>query len=139
MSEVSLFVPGVPVPQGSKNAYVRNGRAVLVEANKNHKTWRKQIQEAAEQYRGAFPGETPVHIEEIYVFERPPSVKPSKRPHMCVKPDLDKLERSTGDSVSAAKVWQDDSRVVSRFSKKLYSDQTELPLGAHITIREVEQ
>lgn len=139
MQEVSFFVPGVPVPQGSKNAGVRNGRAFMYEANKKHKPWRKQIQDAAEQYRGAFAGETPVHIEETYVFERPPSVKPSKRPHMCVKPDLDKLERSTGDSVSAAKVWQDDSRVVSRFSQKLYEDETHLPLGAHITIREVTE
>ena len=35
--EFFLAVEGTPVPQGSKNAYLRGDRVVLVEANKAHK------------------------------------------------------------------------------------------------------
>ena len=30
-----MFIEGTPAPQGSKNAYQRGGRIVLVEASKN--------------------------------------------------------------------------------------------------------
>ena len=42
---IQAFVPGIPQPQGSKNAYVRGGRAVLVEANKNLPAWRQIVTE----------------------------------------------------------------------------------------------
>lgn len=139
MNEVSFFVPGVPVPQGSKNAGVRNGRAFMYEANKGHKAWRAHVQEVAETRAGAFNKDTPVHLEAVFVFQRPKSVKPANRPHMSVKPDLSKLIRSVEDSITKAGVWGDDARVVHVGAVKRYSDETGLAPGAHITIREVTE
>ena len=45
---IQVFVPGIPQPQGSKNAYVRGNRAVLVEANKKLPAWRKLLTEKLE-------------------------------------------------------------------------------------------
>lgn len=139
MQEVSFFVPGVPVPQGSKNAGVRDGRAFMYEANKKHKPWRADVQKVAETRSGAFGKDTPVHLEAVFVFERPKSVTPAKRPHMSVKPDLSKLIRSVEDSITKAGVWGDDARVVHVNAVKRYADETGLALGAHITIREVKE
>ena len=139
MQEVSFFVPGVPVPQGSKNAGVRGGRAYMWEANKKHKPWRDKVTAEATKHLGAFGKDTPVEVHAIFVFDRPKSVTVKKRPRMSVKPDLDKLMRSICDSISKAGVWGDDARMVKLVTQKLYPNETSLALGAHITIREVTE
>lgn len=136
MNKITFFVPGTPIPQGSKNAAVRNGKAYMWEANKNHKAWRDKVTAIAKEYEGSFTKEQPVELHVDFIFDRPRSVPPNKRPHMSVKPDVSKLLRSVEDSITKANVWGDDARVVRLTGQKLYTDQTPLHKGANITIKE---
>ncbi|WP_312778521.1 hypothetical protein [Corynebacterium variabile] len=39
----TFHVPGVPAPQGSKNAYRRGNKVLLVESSKKVKPWRAAV------------------------------------------------------------------------------------------------
>lgn len=125
---LDFFVEGTPVPQGSKNAYVRGGRAVLVDANPRLKSWRAEVREAAEAAIADAGWETldePCHVYLGFTLPRP------KRPRWgapAVKPDLDKLTRAVFDALTDAGVWRDDSRVVSmEVTKKYEGEDGEVP------------
>lgn len=117
---LDFFVEGTPVPQGSKNAYVRGGRAVLVDANRHLKSWRAAVRAAAERAIAEDDWETldePCSVHLAFIMPRP------KRPRWdvpAVKPDLDKLTRAGFDALTDAGVWRDDSRVVSMEVTKRY-------------------
>ena len=123
LSEVGLFwVDGDPIPQGSKTAYVVNGRAVLADANsKKLKPWRKAIATAAAAEFVGHPklvGPVVVHVE--FRFVRGKTVK---RDHPSVKPDVDKLLRAVLDGVTDSGVWADDAQVVTLRGHKVYADR----------------
>jgi Holliday junction resolvase RusA-like endonuclease len=61
-----------------------------------------------------------------FYFQRPKSVK---RQHPEVKPDLDKLLRSTLDALVEAGAIEDDAKVVAVTACKIYSDA---PVGASL-------
>lgn len=135
--EVTFFVPGTPIPQGSKTAYVRGGRAVLVEANKNHKAWRDKVAEYAAPYAGAFGKHVPVRACYTYVFRKPKSVK--DRPHHVVKPDVDKLDRCLNDALTKAGVIHDDAQIIGHFGedgKKYIPHNSPDSEGAIIELRQ---
>lgn len=127
-----LHIPGEPKPQGSKKAYVRGRRAVLVEANPGLKTWRTTITHHARHHAGTYTGERPLHVTYRFILTRPKSVR---RWLPWVKPDLDKLIRAVNDGISDAGVWDDDSRVTTITARKEY-ETPDQPPGATITIRE---
>lgn len=130
---LQVFVPGIPQPQGSKNAFQRGNKIVLVEANKNLPAWRKLVTEKLEAENASCePLEGAVCLEVVFFMPRPKSVK---RPYPSVKPDLDKLIRSINDSATDAGVIKDDSQVIEIVAFKVYED-TELPTGALITYSE---
>ncbi len=116
---VTFFVAGVPVPQGSKTAFVVGKRAVLTDANKDKlKPWRAEVTRVAgEAWAGRESLAGAVSVEVRFVFERPKTVK-RDTPH--VKPDIDKLLRALFDGVTDAKVWLDDAQVVSVIATKVY-------------------
>lgn len=124
---LDFFAGGTPVPQGSKNAYVRGGRAVLVDANPRLKAWRAQVRAAAEAAIAEGGWETldePCRAYLGFTMPRP------KRPRWgvpAVKPDLDKLARAVFDALTDAGVWKDDSRVVSIEATKRYEDEEAVP------------
>lgn len=95
---IQFTVFGTPQPQGSKNAYHRNGRTVVVEAVKGSKPWRSLVTLAAKQAKmEAMIGEVyegAVRVECVFYFERGKTVK---REHMTTKPDSDKLARNALD------------------------------------------
>ena len=128
----TFHVPGTPAPQGSKNAYVRGGRAVLVESSKKVPAWRAAVAEAATQHCGELI-DGPVDLTIEFVLPRPKSL-PKRITHMVRKPDLDKLVRSTCDALSGT-AYVDDNRVHHLTATKRYAHPGE-PTGAHITIRE---
>lgn len=57
----------------------------------------------------------------IYSFLRPKSVKPSKRPHPCVKPDIDNLTKLLFDGLQPH-ILADDCLVCKVRKKKIYSE-----------------
>ena len=122
---LDFFAEGTPVPQGSKNAYVRGGRAVLVDANPRLKSWRALVREAAEaamEDAGWEMLDEPCRVYLGFTMPRP------KRPRWwvpAVKPDLDKLTRAVFDALTDAGVWRDDSRVVRMEVTKKYESEEE--------------
>ncbi len=129
----AFFVAGVPQPQGSKTAYVRGGRAVVVDKNPALlKPWREAVSRAAAEKwadRTAFTGA--VRVEAAFVLARPASVK-REYPH--VRPDLDKLLRALLDGITdSGEVWSDDSQVVEVVSSKAYGAAP----GVHVTVTAV--
>jgi Holliday junction resolvase RusA-like endonuclease len=116
------IVYGLPVPQGSKSATVRGGRAVMFEDNKSTHRWRRLIVrtvaadiDVAPRFFG------PVTIAVTFTFPRPRSA-----PRRVVWPatrssgDLDKLLRALFDALTTAGVWEDDARVVGVTARKVY-------------------
>lgn len=116
-----LFVPGTPVPQGSKTAYVVGKRAVVADANgKALKPWRKTVTAAAVTALAGRPAlrDEPVAVVLQFRFVRPKSVR---REHPHVKPDIDKLARAVLDGLTDAGVWGDDSQVIDLHPTKAYA------------------
>ena len=124
MPSIYFVIEGAARPQGSKTAFIRGGRAVLVEANKGLKQARlgvsAHIQRNAYEDKWVMPNkDTPVAIELVFVFTRPKSAL--ARMFHTVKPDLDKLVRYALDAaVQAGNVIHDDNQVVKIDASKIY-------------------
>ena len=116
--ELYFEVDGSPTPQGSKSAYVRGGRAVLVEANKKLPAWRLAVKSAAElalAERGLIkPFTGPVRVTVTFFLAKP--AKPKWPIFPASKPDLDKLARAVLDG--CLPLWTDDSLVVDLVAAK---------------------
>ena len=128
-----IFVAGEPKPQGSKTAYVRGGRAVLVEANKSLPGWRVKVEKALADERDAkglemFSGAVEVQLE--FYLTRP---RTNKREFMTTKPDVDKLARGILDCLVRQRYLVDDSYVISLAAVKAYAADGQLP-GVNIKI-----
>ena len=127
---LQIFAPGIPQPQGSKNAYRRGTKIVLVEANKNLPAWRRLVKEKLEAANvSCEPFLGPVSLDVMFFMPRPKSVK---RELPTTKPDLDKMIRSINDSATDAGILIDDSQVVEIVAYKVYEAEN-MPIGALIT------
>ena len=150
---LTIRVHGLPAPQGSKR-HVGNG--VMIESSKRVKPWRQDVRAAAlealrvgpEDEQGmaeriGFPfGPSAVRIDVRFLLPRPKHhYRTGRNANLlrdaaplwpAVKPDVDKLIRSTLDALGEAGVWRDDSQVVSIHAWKSYADAT--TPGAVITI-----
>jgi crossover junction endodeoxyribonuclease RusA len=117
---ISFFVEGEPAPQGSKTAKCVNGRAVMWESSKKVKGWRDTVTAQAQIEMIAGKLETihdPVKLRLSFYLPKPASVK---RQLPSVKPDLDKLIRSTCDALTKSKIYQDDALIVMVTATKHY-------------------
>jgi Holliday junction resolvase RusA-like endonuclease len=117
---VQFFVPGIPIPQGSKKAYVRGKRAQIVDDNADVlKPWRALVTRVAvSAYGGQPPLQGALVLSVVFGVIKPRSVR---REFPSVKPDLDKYVRAIGDAITDAKVWVDDGQVVTLSASKRYS------------------
>ncbi len=133
---LSFFVPGKPVPQGSKR-HVGNGR--MVEMGKDLKPWRESIRWAAlERSHGPLMYEGPVSVRLQFVMPRPASAPKRKTTPGIKRPDVDKLIRSVLDALSSAGVWRDDSQVVEVYASKRIAELTESP-GVSVLVQRTEE
>lgn len=124
-----IIVQGTPAPQGSKSRG-RNGQ--MFEASKKVKPWRMAVWAEALTsmlHRKPFTGPVAVHV--TFLLARP---KVPKFPAPAVKPDLDKLQRSTFDALKTAGVYLDDCQIVEVRAIKRYSSRDEAT-GALIEVR----
>jgi len=121
VEELKFVVLGVPVPQGSKVAYVVGKRAVVVDSNKDQlRPWRAAVQHAGEIALAGRIGITDaacVHLE--FHMPRPKTVT---RLRPSTKPDIDKLTRACLDGMTDGGVFQDDALVVSLHVEEWYAD-----------------
>lgn len=128
MTGVQFWVDGVPVPQGSKRAFVVNGRAVLADVKSEQlKKWRRAVAENAQALLAeTFDCALEVRVE--FVTVRPVSVK---REYPLVAPDVDKLARAVLDGLTQSGLIKDDARVVRLVAEKRYGSQP----GARVSVR----
>lgn len=121
-----IAVAGLPAPQGSKRAMIHRstGKPVLIESSKSLPAWRDSVTTAAiiAPGRPLEPWDGPLELDMVFTVARPRGhygsgrnghlVRPGApaRPH--TKPDLSKLARAVEDSLTVARVWTDDARIV---------------------------
>ena len=141
-AEFGFTVFGRPAPQGSKTAYVRGGRAVMVESSKYLPEWRSAVMLAAQlalnESMDVTPFSEPVKLEVSFFLERPAKSKYADYPGG--KPDLDHLVRAVGDSLTQAGVLLDDSLIVEIDARKLWTGNSSrvLPVpGARVYLSRV--
>lgn len=132
---IAYFVAGRPAPQGSKRAFVRGGRPVLVEsAGPSVATWRQDVIVASRAAIDECGWEIPhgaVHVSLGFHLERPKSRQFAL--WHPTRPDLDKLVRATLDALTIAKILEDDSRVAMLTASKIYA-RADLPTGVHVHV-----
>lgn len=142
---LEFFVPGLPITQGSKRAFVNKytGKAMLVEDAERLKPWRWSVGVTAAQAMAKRPFiQGPVRIRLQFLFPRPKShygtgrnhatLKATAQPLPTGKPDLDKLQRAVFDALTHV-VWVDDSLVTEVFAIKRYNPEP----GVLVAIEEV--
>ena len=117
----TFYITGEPAPQGSKNGRVVDGRVVMWESSLKVKPWRAAVttitqQEMAKQKIEMFT--EPIELCLIFFLTRPKSVK---REYPSVKPDLDKLIRSTCDGLKTGGLYTDDALIVAITATKQYA------------------
>lgn len=148
-THVSFETLGIPVPQGSKRAFIQRGRALMVESNADRLAlWRNDVVASARRARKSLAVITgPVFVEMVFTFPRPKShfgtganahvLKRSAPHHHVITPDLDKLVRAVGDALTIAKVIDDDKQIVSTHASKHWRCGYQLP-GVIVTVTRVD-
>jgi crossover junction endodeoxyribonuclease RusA len=141
---LSFFVPGIPVPGGSKRAFVNKytGRASVTDAAGERNTnWRACVaHEAHMKMDGAALMEGPLRLEVVFCMPRPKkhfrtgrnaNLLRSDAPEWHTStPDTTKLLRAVEDALTGI-VWKDDRQVAYQFVLKKYDSHT----GAQIIIK----
>ena len=133
---VEFRVYGVPAPQGSKTAFVRGGKAVVVDGSSKTgrqklSSWRAEVAREALNNRPDEVYDHFVHITINFFMPKPKSA-PKFKMYCDKKPDIDKLVRSTLDALTGV-IYRDDSQVVSLQAIKFYATPDE-PSGAFISV-----
>lgn len=132
---VTFSVPGVPVPQGSKQAFSNGGKTWLVEANKAVYPWREKVAHSAQiamDLHQLAPFDGAVSLEIDFIMPKPKTVT---RQLPTAKPDLDKMIRAINDAITGI-CFVDDARVVRITAGKYYARFGEP--GAIITVTELD-
>ncbi len=130
-----LWVPGVPVTQGSKR-HVGAGR--MVEASRGLRDWRDTIAWHARAAHRGLPLTGAVTVELGFWLPRPAhhhrpdgTLTPSAPRLPTHKQDVDKLARAALDALTTAAVWLDDGQVVSLTVGKQYAVASDSPAAAY--------
>lgn len=123
----SFRVGGTPQQQGSKSPQGW-------ETNKKLKPWRLLLKDKAADHYTETPYDGAVKVVAIFEYHRPKAhfmtngiIRPTAPMFKSTMPDLDKLQRAVGDSLTGV-VITDDSRIASWSSIKTYATQDGLRL-----------
>jgi crossover junction endodeoxyribonuclease RusA len=125
MTDISFVTYTRPEPQGSMKGFVRQGKPVVTSDNPKMRPYRDEVTRNAvyELAKANLPRplagkHVPVSVVYDFHFSRPPSI-PKKRHHVVVKPDFDKLARSTTDALTGV-LYVDDAQIVEASIRKHY-------------------
>lgn len=149
---IVIDVLGTPAPKGNARAFVnkKTGRAILSSfgsgsREKRLRGWDAAVRDQARLVVGDASGpafvQTPLAVAIVFRLTRPAghwnkktgALKPSAALAPAVKPDADKLARSTLDPLHGI-VFDDDSRIVELVVLKQFARPGEE--GARIVIKE---
>lgn len=117
--DFQAFIRGIPRPQGSKVVF-RNGG--MRESSIYLKEWRRTMTLAAVHiHNNRPPLDGPLAIGLEFVLARPKALSARKpTPPAAKRPDWDKLSRAVCDALTDARVYRDDSQIVSaRVDKRI--------------------
>jgi len=129
----NFFIEGIPAPQGSKTGRVVNGRVVMWESSAKVKPWRAAVTLITKQAMLKQEWETitdPIELCLSFYLPRPKSVK---REFPSVKPDLDKLIRSTCDGLKTGGLYTDDALIIALTATKQYAP-VGMEAGCHVLV-----
>jgi Holliday junction resolvase RusA-like endonuclease len=129
----NFFIAGEPAPQGSKTGRVVNGRVVMWESSVKVKPWRAAVTLITKQAMLKQEWETitdPIELCLSFYLPRPKSVK---REYPSVKPDLDKLIRSTCDGLKTGGLYTDDALIIAITATKQYAP-VGMEAGCHVLV-----
>lgn len=134
MMPITLFVAGVPQPQGSTKAFARpgGGRPIVTSDNAKNKPWRSVVATELAKHVTAVEMSAPIEVHLDFYFLRPASHRKTKPPQHVVKPDADKLIRSVLDAATGV-VFRDDSQVVLVSASKSYAKDDRCGVRIHIS------
>lgn len=143
LRSVTLFVPGVPVPQGSMKAMPNpkdHRRPFIIhDSGPDLRKWRNFVAQCAAIKWGGPPTEKFVSMALEFVMPRE-SVTEKGQVRIARTqfplPDRDKLLRAVQDALTKV-VYVDDNRVADGPTKKRFARAGESP-GVHICITEIE-
>ena len=125
---IKFFIPGVPVPQG-RPRFSRQGNHVRVHTDPKTRKWRDVVRWASIKFRPSMPLEGPLNVHLRFQMPRPKSL-PKKVIHHIKKPDIDNLAKAVVDSLADARLFNNDSQIVYKTIRKVYSDKP----GVDVTI-----
>ena len=148
-----VFIPGQPVPQGSKTALISKstGRPIVIDKDVRLPQWRAKVTSWARDAMNTrdpldFPVLGPVGIRVDFILARPKghfgtgknagTVRASAPRHPATMPDIDKLLRAILDALTDAQVWRDDGQVVWVQTTKQYANGSDM-IGVGITLGEM--
>jgi Holliday junction resolvase RusA-like endonuclease len=129
----NFFIAGEPAPQGSKTGRVVNGRVVMWESSVKVKPWRAAVTLITKQAMLKQEWETitdPIELCLSFYLPRPKTVK---REFPSVKPDLDKLIRSTCDGLKTGGLYTDDALIIAITATKQYAP-VGMEAGCHVLV-----
>ncbi|RCS81840.1 RusA family crossover junction endodeoxyribonuclease [Brachybacterium alimentarium] len=135
MSNFPIWIPGTPIPQGSKSAGKRGKTVVMWDANRNLKPWRQTMTAHLAAWTalsaGAWePFDGPLIVDATFWIPRP------ARPKFTLPAtpaDLDKYQRALGDSMTDSGLIKDDARITTWHARKRYAE----PGREGITIHDI--
>jgi crossover junction endodeoxyribonuclease RusA len=122
---VRFEVYGIPAPQGSHKGFVgKSGNVIVTDSNAGVRPWREAVLHAAIRYiqeTGHQMILEPVSLEVTFFMPRPKSKPKTIDVLPATMPDLDKLMRAIGDSLTDAGIWKDDGQVCDSWARKRYA------------------
>lgn len=138
-----FMVPGTPVPQGSKSAFVVKGRAIIAESNRAKlKPYRATVAEAASAaMNGGELWSGPIRLTLVLTFPRPKAhyrkgslaglLRPLAPFWVTTRPDASKVVRAIEDALTGI-VYRDDSQVCVLDVRKVYGDPPSAAVGVEL-------
>lgn len=141
---LKFWVPGEPIPQGSKKAVPvkshgvwardrRSGRPIvsMMDDNPRLKPWREMVERRARAAWGGRPISIgPMIVVATFYFDRPKyhyrtgrfaaELRPDAPMFHLVKPDVDKLVRAIADALTGV-VYSDDAQIIQMDPAKRWS------------------
>lgn len=127
---LAFVVHGTPQPAGSKRAFFRGGRTVVVDANKKSRPWKDVVaQVAGDAMAGRALMQGPLELTLRFFVHRPKGhhgklgfVLASAPRFPMVRPDVLKLARGVEDALSGV-CYRDDSQIVMEHLFKEYGPE----------------
>jgi crossover junction endodeoxyribonuclease RusA len=138
---IAFFVPGQPQTKGSAKAFVRNGKAAIVNDNTKNRGWAQHVAWVASQAmaKAGLALLDDVEVQLYFYLPRPKDqwnaalkLKPWAPSRPTTKPDIDKMTRSILDGLTGV-VYRDDSTVTRCVIEKLFADDGRIGVSVLIS------